>query len=446
MNRKQFSLLLILLAVLGGAGWFVWQRGGSAWSEGSSAAADAKVLSFPLNDVASATIRRPTGDVSLVKKGDIWTVKERADYPADFNQVSDLLRALWELKSAQEVKAGPSQLPRLELVEPGKAPAGAGTLVELKDQGGKTLASLLAGKKYTRRGDDASGMPPFPAGRYVMPAGGSNNPRIALVSAPLDALDQAPERWLSRDFFRVESVKSVAVQGATPAMRWKLFRATAAAPWELADPKPDESVDPAKVAQYATLWQSASFTDVLPPDTKPADRGLDQPSIVTMETFDGLTYALRAGKPDDTSYPILASVAGELPKERTPAADEKPEDKARLDQEFADRQKTRQERLAAEKKLEGRAFLVPKSFIDPFLRDRSALLAEKKPATTPPPGAPGAAPAVPGMPIVPGMPTIPAQPGAVPPAPPVSAAPATVTPPPAAAPAPAPKPTPKPKR
>jgi hypothetical protein len=35
-------------------------------------------------------------------------------------QQIDLIRKLWELKTVQDVKVGPSQFPRLDLVEPGK--------------------------------------------------------------------------------------------------------------------------------------------------------------------------------------------------------------------------------------------------------------------------------------------------------------------------------------
>ena len=86
--------------------------------------------------------------MNLVKKNDSgWTVQERADYPANFEQVSDLLRKLWDLKTVQEVKAGAVAIAaaRTRRARP-RAPT-AGTLVEFKDKDGKTLNALLLGQK-----------------------------------------------------------------------------------------------------------------------------------------------------------------------------------------------------------------------------------------------------------------------------------------------------------
>ncbi len=82
----------------------------------------------------------------------------------------------------------PTQRPRLELGEPSTG-TNSGTLVELKDASGKTLKSVLLGKKYTRQSGQPSpfGDEGFPAGRYVLslPAGD----RVAIVSDALNNLD-----------------------------------------------------------------------------------------------------------------------------------------------------------------------------------------------------------------------------------------------------------------
>jgi len=122
---------------------------------------------------------------------------------------------------------------------------------------------------------------------------------------------------------------------------------------------------------------------VLAPDAAVAETGLDKPSTVRIETFDNFTYELRIGKLTGENYPVLVSVKAELPKERTPAAEEKPEDKAKLDQEFQTKQKQLTDKLATEQKLPARPYLIAKSTIDQVMKDRSALLAEKKPSPSP---------------------------------------------------------------
>src|ERR1700730_1212167 len=145
MKGKQLALVLVLLVVLGGAALFLNHRNSASWSS-TATTSSGKVLDFPLNDVSQVTIKESGAELTLVKKDDIWTVKERADYPADFDKVSALMRKLWELRPVQDVKVGPSQLARLQLTEPAQG-SNNGTLLDLKGAGDKRLAALLLGKK-----------------------------------------------------------------------------------------------------------------------------------------------------------------------------------------------------------------------------------------------------------------------------------------------------------
>src|SRR5450432_4741419 len=127
---------------------------------------------------------------------------------------------------------------------------------------------------------------------------------------------------------------------------------------------------------------SLGFTDVLAPNVPSAETGLDKPSIVIVETFDAFIYELRIGKLSGESYPILVSVKANLPNERTPTPDEKPEDKAALDQQFQAKQKQLNDKLAKEQAYTSRVYLLPKATLDQFLKDRIAIL---KPQPSPAP-------------------------------------------------------------
>ncbi|MEQ1858383.1 MAG: DUF4340 domain-containing protein [Chthoniobacteraceae bacterium] len=397
MKGKQLALLL-LVAAIGGAWLLVSKRKQSAWSDTTAGAG--KVVEFPINDVAHVLIKDTSAELNLVKKADAWTVKERADYPANFEAVGSLLRKLWELKTVQEVKVGASQLPRLELDEK------TGTLLEFKDKDGKPLAALLLGKKHLRKGeggmDFGGGDEGVPAGRYLKPVAGA---KVSLVSETLEEVQPKPENWLVKEFVRVEGPKSIAITG--PQM-WTVTRDNNTAEWKLADAKPDEKIDTSKTSSLGTILATATIADVLAPDAK-----LEEPvTSATIETFDGFRYEVKVGKPTGENYPVLVKATGNFPKERTPGKDEKPEDKTRLDGEFVIKQKELADKLAKEKKMEGRTYLVAKHVVDPLLKERAGLLAEKPAepaapapgvtsppvkappieATTPPVSAPPAAP------------------------------------------------------
>jgi hypothetical protein len=448
MKSKQLALLILLAGALGAAVWYLNKE--SKQTSGDSAiAAGGKVVAFPVEKVAQLTIHSSEGTVNLTQKGDAWSVQERGDYPADFERLGNLLRKVWDLKTVQEVKVGPSQFARFDLTDPAQT-GGTATRVDFKDKDGKPLAALLVGKKFMKKSDGPSGPfgdeGGFPAGRYVMPSGGT---KVSLISDTLDDVDPKPASWLRHDFFKIESPSGVTLDGATDAQKWKLTRATASAEWKLAGAKDAEKVDQAKVSQVASAFAFAAFADVLNPDAKPADTGLDKPVTATFTTFDGFSYVLKIGKEKDGNQPVTVAVSAQFAKERTPTKDEKPEDKTKLDEEFKAKIKKFEEKLAAEKKFEGRPFLIAKSSIDSIVKERAALLEEKKPDPAPGAGSlpPGATPFPPGAgPLPPGFPPAPPVPGApganVPPPPPPPKPPVTVTTPPVAVP-PMPKEPPK---
>jgi Domain of unknown function (DUF4340) len=380
MKGKQLAVILVLLVALGGVALFLRSRNSASWRE-TATASGGKVLDFQLNDVTQLTIKESGAELSLVKKDDSWKVKERADYPADFEKVSALIRKLWELKPVQDVKVGPSQLSRLQLTEPAPG-SNNGTLLDLKGAGEKRLAALLLGKKNLTNPDQpASEGGGIPGGRYVMGEDGSN--RVFLVSDTFDEIQTKPDQWLNHDFVKAENARSIAIAGTAAGTNWRIVRDAAASPWKFADAKPGEELDTARGSAVASQFTYASFTDVLAPDAPVAETGLDKPSIIRIETFDNFVYELRIGKLMGENYPVLVSVKGELAKERTPATDEKPEDKDKLDLEFQTKQKQLAEKLAKEQKLPARPYLIAKSTVDQMLKDRASLIAEKKPSPSP---------------------------------------------------------------
>src|SRR5690242_5561420 len=99
MNRKQFGILVVLLIVLGGGGLLL-QRSQKRESSAGERGAGEKLLgeNFPVNDVAQISIKAGTNDLNLVRKDDLWRVRERSDYPANFVDISSFLLKARDLK------------------------------------------------------------------------------------------------------------------------------------------------------------------------------------------------------------------------------------------------------------------------------------------------------------------------------------------------------------
>ncbi len=378
MNRKQFALLFFLLVVVGLGGLMIYNRQNDYRSSGNQNLGKKLLENFPLNDVAHIALRQGSNGVNLVKQDQVWRVRERGDYPANYSELSEFLIKLGDQKVVSSEKAGASDLARLGLV-PG-AVTNAALVVELKDSKEKPIQTVVLGKKHLQKSNRPSpfgdmGDSGFPDGRFVKV--GSNSDTVELISEPFSNIEPKPEQWLNKDFFKVDKVRAIAVEFPAATNSWKISRDTETAEWKLADAKPGEQLDSTKTSGLSNPLSAPSFNDV-ETSAKPEQALADKPTVVTLDTFENFSYLLKVGQKTNDNYPLAMTVSAQLPKERTAPKDEKPEDKARLDKEFKDNQKKLEDKLAQEKPYEKWVYLVSSWTLDPVLKERSQLLVEKK--------------------------------------------------------------------
>jgi hypothetical protein len=368
MKTKHIALLIGLVVVVGFGGLWFKVRQESAWQR-ASAGGEKLLAKLPVGEnLAEIRIEQGTNRLTLAKRADRWVVVERADYPANFAEISSLMLKLRDLKAAQTEPVGPAQLARLDLLPP-DSPTNAGTRVEFRDAAGKVLETLRLGKQQMRKdnrpspfGDDGGG---FPAGRWLLV--GSATDRAVLVSDPLSNLAPQPQPWLNKDFFKVEKLKAITVTFPEATNSWSVSRETEAGAWMLADARAGETLDSGKTSSFNWALSSPSFNDV---GTEPPTNAV----TLRLETFDGFTYTIQAGEKRDDTVPMTVTVTASYPRERTVPEGESAEDKARLDKEFADNLKRLDEKLAREKAFAGRVFLVSSWTLDALLKRRAELL------------------------------------------------------------------------
>src|SRR6202051_1474696 len=200
MKKKHLLILLAVAAVVGLAGIYFQGTTYAGWSDSKT---DRTILqNLAVNDVTEIQIRSASAGVTLEKKGDHWGVAERADYPADFTKIRDLIKMLWGLKAGQETKVGPSQLGRLKLIEPGQ---GADSGIEINLQGEKEIASLIIGKAVDQTNASTGSTA---TGRFVY------NPalkdRVYLVSESFYNVDPVSVgSWLDKTFIAPGEIKEI---------------------------------------------------------------------------------------------------------------------------------------------------------------------------------------------------------------------------------------------
>jgi hypothetical protein len=375
MNRKQFFLLVIALAILGGVGMALFWKDVEDYRASGSKIGAKLLPGLKVADVALIELRDAKGTVTLVRKENHWVVQERESYPADFKAISDLIIKMSDLKITQADQIGESLLPRVELVVPGKGD-GSGTLVDLKDAAGKTLQSVVLGRVVLKK-DPGNPLPTaqdgVPAGRYVRVLSGKE--QVVVVSDPLTNAVAQPGRWLDKDFAKIERIKTLTVSGEAG---WKITRDLEWGQWKFAGGGGELDAS-AAVGAVNGLGQ-LSFNDVAI-GAKPESEGA--PTTVVAETFDNLTYTLRIAKrKDGADYLVSVSVAGEPPaaREIEKGEKEKPEDKERRDKEYAESRKRLELRAARDKARSAWTYVVEAKQVEPLLKTRAQMIAQKKPA------------------------------------------------------------------
>ncbi len=410
MNRKSFLVLLGLVAVLGGAGLMLFWNDLSAWRKSDANIGSKLFEKLAVSDIAQIQLTDGKGTVRLAIKDKRWVVEQRNGYGANNQDIGDLLIKLTDLKVVQTESVGDSLLPRLNLLDPAtsgskdakaadgkdakdakdvKATDAIGTRLELFDAAGKSAASILLGKKVIKIEDSPLPIKPqTPVGRYVLMPGSAT---VLVVSDALVVAEANAGRWVAKSFFKAERIRSLTAGG--DGVQWKIARPEEYGQWKFAAGAGE--LDASAAVGAVNSLANLAFSDIAV-GVKPED--MVKPRSFVAETYDNLVYTVKIAKQaEGDDYYLSVAISGEPPRTRTPEKGEKPEDKERLDKQFADALVKLDERLKAEKELGTWTFVVAGKTLEPLLKDRAALIAKpRKPGAGGPPGMP------PGM-MFPGM-------------------------------------------
>lgn len=386
MGTKTLIRLIIVLAVIGGiAAVFHFAGSGGGVSREIAKTNKSKVFGeFPINDVAEIFVKSQEGELTLKKGAEAWVVEERAGYPANAEPIVGMLRKLWDLNIVQPVTIGRSQYGRLSLIAPEEAGSAdeAATIVTFKDSESKDLHSLWLGKIFERsegRPDPlGGGMATSEAGRYVK-TGSSNS--VYLVGETFSDITIEPSEWIDKSFFRVEEIKAIEIVSGEKNEDWKLTRKEGEADFTLAGAKEDEKLDQNKVSSMKSAFSNAQMEDVFIGDELKENK--PEGTTFKISTFDGFNYVISVGEKNDLNeLPLAIKVSGKFEEKRAEGEEESDEEKARLDKELADSLAKLNEKLAAEKTLEGHVFKVRSYIVDSIIKNRSELLVEEEPETS----------------------------------------------------------------
>jgi Domain of unknown function (DUF4340) len=142
MSRQRFMQLLIVAVVAISIALFLnARRNQSADTTGLPVFPG---LAGDLNAVTAVSLQKgsATPSVTLHRNGDIWTVAERADYPADLTKLRKLLISLGDAKVIEEKTSDPQRFAGIGVDEPASGATGVLIIVTTPTE----KRSLIVGK------------------------------------------------------------------------------------------------------------------------------------------------------------------------------------------------------------------------------------------------------------------------------------------------------------
>lgn len=445
MSRKSLLILLVVAVVVGLAALLTRQdKQPKAAAEGSRAPGTKLLSGLDPAAIASVFIASPDGSVT-VKRGEnnTWSVAERDGYQADSRRLSELVRAVLDLQILQVQKAGPSQYPRLQLVDPAVndekiTKEQKGTVVRLLDDKGSPLGEVVFGKAPQSEGSDpmAMMMGGGVGGKFAR-VGGEENAIYLLKEAPYQATGN-PADWVDKKFLQPGTFRKFAISGGEGFQGWEASREKADGTFVLKDAPAGKQLLASTNSALSSFLGYAQAADVL---TKAEVDALDRKTSrnVRAETFDGLVYEFtltplpaKEGDNSGTNYAIETKVSGNYTEAPPAEGAKKPEEmteeekKADADAKAAAR-KAWDEKLAREQAIANRVFKVNAYTVEAVWKTGTEVLED---IPQPPPAPEGTPPEL-LTPPAEGNPAAPVAPDAnTPAAPPAERKPVTATTPP----------------
>ena len=332
------------------------------------------------------------GTLTLKRANEGWVVVNREGYPADAERIEKFVREFKDMKVLRELSAGSEQLGRIGLIDPKAASINSAMGITFQDNEGKSIYTLHLGKELSAPGSDNQTSPMgggggFPDRRFVMID--SDRSKITLVDQTFSNATTTPSDWLSKDFIKIEKPSSIEVKysGEGSTNSWKMTKPSDVAEWKLEGKIPTgKTLD--TTSAPSSPFSSPSFNDLATAtERSQLDKNATQ---INIKTFDGLNYEVKVGQtPSGSDRIIQVNISSTSPKQRTPTKDEKPEDKKRLDEEWAAQQKTLQAKLEKESGFSSHAYRVSSYTVDSILKKRGELIKDKEEGAIKPPNPSG---------------------------------------------------------
>ena len=332
---------------------------------------DRLVSDLPIRNVSKVTLRKGNETTTLVKLDqETWGIRERANYPVNYELLRNLLGALGEIQVTQGYPCEESQHERFGLTSSSgnNDLADQATIITIMTGDESVIEEVYLGN-YTGTTRNA--------GRFIRV--GSDQSGVYIVNETFPGVTALPKDWLNKDFLQIDQIESIEVSAPADSefKTWKLIRESKAdgspnpkGQFILADLGKNEVMELTSTGRFRNLLSYSNFQDVMSIEQASAssvqDPRLMRHALIT--TYDGLTYHL-------DFEPAKKQVKSVNEDSRLPPAPPgyllSINVDARADSTEPAKVSALEQKLAQAKLFTGRAYLVNETIVSPLLKKRS---------------------------------------------------------------------------
>ena len=312
MKIKTFIILLAICGVLAGVTYLVVTPGKS--SDNKQNLAGKELLSkLPVNDIAEISIKSSESKVILAKGENVWIVKNKYEYPADFGKITEFAKKIKDMKITRYFNISDDIQKRLALFSPDKEDIpkeNKGVRITLKDKSQKILSDIIVGK--AREASAGRG------GHYIMPL---NEKTVYLVDKNFKYMDKKPDNWIKKDLVDISAdhVAQVICKDSQGNVLYTLKRPEKGKAPEFMDIPEGKKIISSKLNDVFSALSSLNIEDVADPSLSADNTGFDKSACFEYHLFDGNIYTACSGNVvdnDDNKYYFKINTSFKEPEKK----------------------------------------------------------------------------------------------------------------------------------
>lgn len=301
MSLKQLAILVVVLAAIAGAGWWLSkpkvhqkatvEKSANVYSVGTKLVTPELLAKVTAIDLYAKDAESPSVSLAKLPDANHWVVANQDNVPVAFDKLADFVKIMNHWRVVRTFPLTEANRERLEL----------GTLrVILKDSAGNVVFDLNIGK-----------VSPIDGSFVIL----NGNTSTVIETNSSIYLDTIASNWVERRVATIKAsdVKEFTINFANGAGSIHVSREKSDGEWTTDIPE-GKVLNPGAVTRFVTaVVETVSITDIPDRNTPAVVRAQEVAHECEFVTFDGKRYTIKVGRDPGVPQPEPSEEDAEIP-------------------------------------------------------------------------------------------------------------------------------------